>query len=206
MSFSYKTTVSSLESLISSINTDNQVYRWFTFLVSQRAVEQHLKDIKGIDLLYGNLVKTVFMQKSLGILLICFLITLIIFEKYLYFWLGVIFLYAFMKLHSMKKQCVVKISSHMLTHDFEQSKLSQMTLYQLAEYYSKEFKIPSFVDAIYALDDICRKSLLLIFIVHITVYMFIYQFPIWQMICSIFVIYYTIYNIINSSLVYRHLK
>ncbi len=193
--------VSSLEAILSSIETDEQVYRWFTLLIIQPEVVKHLASSTS-DQLYAKLKQFTVLQRT--IYLACFLglVAVIFWKKFLYLTLGLIVIYPLYKIHKDKKKIVIEISSTLLQKDYEKNELSQKTLYQLCEIYSRKYNIPSLVDTIYALDNISRKAIIFTFIFTA----FIYPLKVWQIFLSIFIAFLLIQAVLKTSFIYKNLK
>ena len=194
--------VSTLEALTSSIDHDGQVYRWFTFLVSQPEVKSKFTEKENGKGLYQKLDVVRATQIAIGILSLVFLIGVLYLQKYKYLMLGLVLIYALIKLNLSKRRYVKDISRQLLEQDFEPSGLGQKTLYQISELYSRKYNIPSFVDAVYFADAITRKSML------VTVFCipFIVQLNLWQAVLTLMGAYYFPYFIANHPAVYRRLK
>ena len=62
MAIPFHKAVSSLEAIASSIDTDEQVFRWFNFLVTRPAISEHLTDVNHAATLYPRLRKILCLQ------------------------------------------------------------------------------------------------------------------------------------------------
>ena len=195
--------VSSLNALISSIKTDKQVYRWFTLSVTQPALSSKLKSIDTLSKIYDKLKKTIFQQRLLLVFILLSVLILIATKNYIYLSACILLLIPLTRLSNAHKDCVIHISDHMLTHDFDKSDLPTKTLYQICELYSRQYNIPSLVDTIYAQDNISRKTIIFTFVFTAWLY------PLAN-ICAVFLSVIVAYNVIlaftNTSLIYKNLK
>ena len=133
--------VSSLEAIVSTIKTDQQVLRWFLFLISQPVIQAKLKNTDQMATLYSNLKRTISRQRSLYQIIFCSGLFIFFLNQWIYFWLGIIALYPCIKLYRTKKSLVVKISSYLISSDFRGNDLSEKTLFQISELYSKKYQI-----------------------------------------------------------------
>ena len=176
MPVSFHKNVSSIEAIASSIETDEQVYRWFTFLIVQPALKANLLKEENAGELYAQFKKAALLQRTLYSFLLLCLCIIVFSKKFVYLGAGILFIYPLIKIHLKKKDCVVKISTLLLKHDFDMAELCQKTLYQLGEIYSRKYNIPSLVDTIYALDNVSRKAIIFAFIFTA----FIYPLKVWQ--------------------------
>lgn len=194
--------VSSIEALASSIETDSQVCRWFTLLVVQPNVKNHLIDKENNSEFYESLKKSSFIQR----ILFGFIFLLIIYSFYTHqyqlLWAGLVFIYPCIKMHQTSKNSVKEISVFLMKNDFKDEELCQKTLYQIAEIYSRKYDIPSLVDTIFALDNISRKTLIFVFVFTA----WIYPLKLWQIFAATIASYFIIQIIIKTSFVYKHLK
>jgi len=198
--------VSSIQAITSSIQCDFQVYRWFDSLVTLPAVKNLLISKSAAKQPYIDLKKTTFFQNFLtGILLGVFIIFFLTHNPLILVLTAPVIYYCF-KIHKRARALVSQISSLLFAQDFEDSKLRQNTLYQLMEFYGNTYRVPSFIDVISRLDDICRKVLLLLLLADFIIYAFIYQFPLWINVLFIMALYYSIYALLNSTFFYRHIK
>lgn len=194
--------VSTLEALISSIDHDEQVYRWFAFLAGQPNIKAKFgKEGAGKDL-YRHLQSTGARRKMLGLTALFFMTGVLYFEQMPYLWVTVLFLFPFAKLEHDHKKWVKEISTQLLVHDFEPAELRQKTLYQISEIYSRKYNIPSFVDAVYFADAITRKSILLAVIC----LPFVIQMSLWQAVFMIAGAYYVPHLIASHPIVFKRLK
>jgi hypothetical protein len=194
--------VSSLEAILSSIETDDQVYRWFSFLVVQPALKKSIVNQDSTTKVYDALKKINLFQGLIYIFLLVALFYILWSKQFIYLLLGLLFIYPLFKIHSLKKKYVVELSRILLTRDFKPEEISQKTLYQLGEIYSRKFNIPSLVDTIYALDNTSRKAIIFAFVFTA----FIYPLKVWQIFASMILAYLLTQILIKTSVIYKHLK
>jgi len=197
------TNVSSLEALTSSIDTDKQVYRWFTLLVSQPSLRSKLTSIKKMKTTYQEIKKIISIQRLIFLFLLGSLLILIVLKQYFLLFLGLLFSYPLVVLHLKKKRCVMAISQHILSRDFEIEDLCKKTLYQICEIYSKKYKIPSLVDTIYAQDNISRKTIIFTFVFTAWIYPLNNIFFVFL---AVILSYNIVYALMNTSFIYKNLK
>ena len=162
--------VSSLYAIISSIESDYQVYRWFSFLVSQRAIQSRLSDSPESQAAYRGLKKARRHQAMIyffGMAVVGFLVL-----RYggRFLLVSAAFAYPLLRLYGMKKRCVGAIAGALLTKDFGPNELSRKTLYQICESYAQECGIPSLVDALCAVDALSRRAAASAAVVGICIY------------------------------------
>ncbi|MDP8212586.1 MAG: hypothetical protein P9X22_04750 [Candidatus Zapsychrus exili] len=203
MTITPQTTVSSIEAITSSISTDPHTYRWFYFLIFQPSLKKKLCSKEDINKIYKKLKKTVQIQMTLYIfsmLLLCFAY---VSKQYLSLLTLTLFLYPLIKLYLEKKRCVVEISNHMLSRDFDTSEIITKTLYQITSIYGKKYKIPCLVETIHFSDNLCRKAIIFTFIITC----FIYPFDrFWKIIFFVLFVYSLIYLVTNTHLAYKCIK
>ena len=150
------------ESLASSIGTDPFVLRWFTYLVAQPAARSRLavwgESKKEYLTLKKNFINQIILYFSAGGIL-CWTI----FSQHrLYLLLLICLIYPWFKFSTIQKQCVQKIGLTLLTYHFDETTLCHKTLYQIGEELSRQYRISSLVDTIYAWDNFWRQMILMI--------------------------------------------
>lgn len=194
--------VSSLEALLASIENDDQVFRWFIFLILQPQVKSELIQDQSLPLFYRKL-------KILSILNIVLLISVLAYLLWLYFHPKIVFLLAtgiffspYTEIIKHKRTAVVNLSRHLLERDFPDEELRQKTLYQIAEHYARQYAIPSLVDTIFALDNIARLTLIFGFVFTA----FIYPLKFWEIFIGTLLLYVVVMTLVRSDLIYKFLK
>ena len=84
--------VSSLEAILSSIETDEQVYRWFTFLVVQPVVAKHISSSQSGNE-YPKLKNLILVQNTILSVCILSISAILYYKKFIYLWAGLVFIY-----------------------------------------------------------------------------------------------------------------
>ncbi|MFC1703544.1 hypothetical protein ACFL1E_01995 [Candidatus Omnitrophota bacterium] len=194
--------VSSIESIASSIETDHQVYRWFSFLIAQPGVKQRLEKVKGYIELCCRLSKAIRVQRMLCAVLLCVGLFALYTEEYIYFGWVPILMYPCIRLHYLRKKTVVEISTQLITCDYKKQELSQKTLYQLGEIYSRKYDTLSLVDGIQALDNISRITIVAAFIIAC----FVFSSSILKVYLFAISAYFIVYIVINMPFMYKRFK
>ena len=194
--------VSSMSSVISSIENDRQVYRWFLLLISLPKVQQKLSEDNQIKQEYQTLKKIKKTEILAYVVIVLMIICSYLIKDPLALLLGILPLIALVILFGKNRKSVATISEQFLLKNIKPDELTQQTLYQTCEYCSEKYDIPSLVDIITFQDFIGRKILLgtILFIP------FIYPFKSWQILLGILVAYLVTLVIVNSSFVLRRLK
>ncbi len=195
--------VSSLESLVSSIDVDNQVYQWFLLLITRPKVISQLQSSAEITEKYATLKKTFIHQRILLCLFLVTALILIAFKYYLFLPLVLLFFLPLWKVSKIKKESLLAISTYLLKSTFDPETLPTKTLYQISEIFSRDYKIPSLVDAIYIQDNIARKTIIFTFVFTAWIYPLA---NIWSVFLSVFIAYFTIQALMSTSLFYNNLK
>jgi hypothetical protein len=192
--------ISGLKTLLSSINNDYQVYRWFLFLIMSQQVRTKIKELPLWNALYSFLNRYIFIHWLVTTL---FLSSLIIAIKHPFFLLfNIALIIPLYVLHRNKKRLVVQLAEALLKNDFSQTDLNQKTLYQIAEILSRNYKIPSLVDVIYNADQFIRKSVIFMFVLS----SFILFLKLWQLYLIIAATYFIVYLLFNSFFIFKTLK
>ncbi len=195
--------VSNIEALVSSIRSDDQVYRWFTHLTFQSGLQSQLAKDQNITILYDKLKKIIIQQRFLFIGLLT--LSLLFIALQLYLWLSVvlIFLYPIYRLNRTKKDCVALISEYALKSEFNATELTTKTLYQICEILSRKYNIPSLVDTIYAQDNLSRKTIIFTFVFTAWIY------PLTNILAvfiAVILAYHIIYALTKTTYIYKNLK
>ena len=204
MTTSFHQTINSMETVLSSIETDRQVYRWFTFLIIQPQTKVKFLNSPEIKQEYLTLKKILINQTILYGALIVLLFIILPIKKLPYLLVFLTFIWPYWRLQSDKRKCIIRISRHMLSCDFEETELKRKTLYQITEHYSREYKIPSLVDIIYTSDRLARAILL--GLVGIICYIYPLQLRLSQMLIAVLILYFLIKALVDTTFTYRNLK
>jgi len=195
-------TVSSMSSVIGSIDNDGQVYRWFLILISLPGIRQKLCLQHKTNQAYQILKKIQLTETAVYAVLT--LITLIFcFKKqpWILLWTGIP-LVMLVNLFRKNRRCVAAISEQFLLENVDPDQLKKQTLYQTSEYLSQQYSIPSLVDIITYQDFIARKVLL----ATVLFLPFIFAFKTWQIWFFTIIILLGTIAIVNTSYVLRRLK
>jgi len=197
-----QTAVSSMTSIISSIENDRQVYRWFLIFISLPEIRQTLSKQNNTKEKYQNLkeIQTIEIITYLALTLII-IVSWLIKQPWLLS-LEAIPLLILLNLFPSNRRCVAAISEQFLLNNFQPDELNQQTLYQTCEYLSKKYNTPSLVDIITFQDLTGRKVLLgAVFFLP-----FIYPFKTWQTYAATFAVLLTTIAVVNTSIILRKLK
>jgi len=196
------TALSSMSSVISSIENDRQVFRWFLTLISLPAVQQKSSANSKTKTLYQEL-KKIQIAKMISFLVLALIIISSCLIKLPWIWLAGIFpLVVIAKLFQKNRTCVAAISEQFLIDNIQPGELTQQTLYQTCEKLSRIYNIPSLVDLICHQDFTGRKVLVgAIFFIP-----FIFRLETWQLLAVTLILYTVILALISSSIILRNLK
>jgi hypothetical protein len=194
--------VSSMSSVINSIENDRQVYRWFLMLISLPEIQQKLSEEDKTKKEYQALKKIQTAEIATYIALALITVASYLTKEPWTLLLGVLPLAILVILFQRNRKRVAAISEQFLLKNIQPNELNQQTLYQSCEYFSKKYNTPSLVDIITYQDFIGRKVLLgaILFIP------FIYPFKSWQILVATLVVYLVTLAIVNTSIVLRKLK
>ena len=209
MSTVFHRAITSIEAVENTINSDRQVFRWFTFLIVQPAVKAKMLKEETTRQLYSNFKRTMALQLIWYVGLLGCLLVLVFSKHFIFLWLGILFLFPATYLHLNKKKYVRQISTRLLTQDFDIAELNKKTLYQIGESYSQKYNIPSLVDTIYFIDKISRATLITVFVLACLLLPFFidsYQLNVWKFYFSLMIAYYLINALVNTNAIYRHLR
>ena len=191
-----------MTAVINSIENDRQAYRWFLMFISLPEIQQSLSKQDKTRKEYQALKKIQITEIITYIAVVLVVIAaFFIKQPWLLFW-GGLPLVVLVNLFRKNRRCVAAISEEFLLKNIPQDELSQQTLFQICEYFSKKYNTPSLVDIITFQDFTGRKVLLgaILFLP------FIYPFKPWQMYAGIFAVLLATLAIVNTSIVLRKLK
>ena len=209
MPFSFHKEITTPEALASSIDTDQHVLRWFTLLVVQPAVRAREMKEPHIQCLYVILKRVILSQYLLYLFIAGGALALIYLQHYSYLGWGLFFIVPTIYLHQRLKQCVREIGMDLVHKDFEPKILCQKTLYQICEFYSQQYHIPSLVDNIFQWDNTTRNILIVsavLSIQMISLLLRIHQVNFVLTLISLLGICYFIFMFINAFVLYRYLR
>lgn len=194
--------VSSMACVISSIENDRQVYRWFLMFISLAEIQQILSKQNKTKEEYQSLKKTQKAEIIIYMVLALIMTASCLIKQPWILLLNVLPLAILINLFRKNRRCVAAISKQFLLENTQPDVLSQQTLFQTCEYFSKKYTTPSLVDIITFQDFILRKVLLgaILFLP------FICPLKIWQLWIVFFTIYSATLAIVNTSIVLRKLK
>ena len=203
MAIPFHKAVSSIESIQSTIVNDSHVYRWFVKFISHSKIKNKLLQSDEAQKSYTLIGKIEFQKKCLFASFIIFIVTLVLLKMSLLILFGLpIILFANSFLSSKHKNEVAKISCTVLEQDRKSTQLESQTLYQLCENYGTALNIPTLVDIIARQDAILRKTVIYVCVLTC----FIYPIDFWNNWFIIFASFFLIQIIINTPLVFDHLK
>lgn len=201
--------VSSLTSVLASIENDRQAYRWFLILITLRKVRQDLCCPKQGEASQRHNYKTL-KKIQLTEIFVYGIIVLIGIVSWLIKQPGVFLLEAIpwvllVRIFKHNRQCVAAISKELLLKNIPPQELDRQTLFQMCEYFSKKHNIPSLVDIIAFQDSFSRKGLLAI-ILFLPFSCFFSTLNVLQLLAVNVAVFILIQAFVNASIVLRRLK
>ena len=194
--------VSSMSSIVSSIENDRYVYRWFLILISLPEIQQKICVQNKKKKEYQALKKIQIAKIIIYITLALIITASCLIKQFGVLLLGVLPLVILVNLFRKNRRCVAAISEQFLLENIQPDELNRQTLYQTCEYLSKKYNIPSLVDIITCQDFIGRKVLL----GAILIFIFIFKINDWRALIAVFVVLSATVAILNTSIVLRKLK
>ena len=209
MAISFHKEVTTPEALASSIDTDQHVLRWFTLFIVQPAVQARGMDNPTTQKLYAALKGIVTQQFFLYLFLEGAFVVIVFLKLYPYFWLGALFIFPGLFLHARLKKCVREISLPIVLTDFDNSTLRQKTLYQISEFYSRQYHFPSLVDNIFKWDNATRIIVIAAAILSgqmIPLIINIYRVNFVLTFLGLHAAGYLIFATIHTLIIYKHLQ
>lgn len=191
------------EALLSTIETDQQVNRWFEYLIVQPSIKNDFLISSNKRLFQRFLKYKLFKRICLLFLIYCFIQLSVHLKDYRFYLfigasLGILII-----LSKHLRNLTALLSLELTKKDFDPSILSQMTLYTLSEFYSHKYQIPSLVDVLSSGDENLRTLILSLFVALLVIYPF---FTIQQTIILFTVAFLISKSLMNSDFFYKFLR
>lgn len=202
MAIPFHKSVSSIDSICSSIENDHHVYRWFIKFISHPEVKKRLENSLSDQKTYKALKNIELCKNAAFVFLLSVFAAAFIAKQNLLLVLGIPILFGIHKLTESHKQKVAAISRSILTLDRDAIKLEAQTLYQICENYGQLLKIPTLVDVIAHQDDILRHTVIYACVITC----FIYPLDFLNNWAIVFGSFFIVQLAINTPLVFDHLK
>jgi hypothetical protein len=196
--------LSTPESLLNSIRTDWQTYRWFAFLIQNNLLQRELINLSAI--LQNNYIKiriSIFIQSLVlaGMGMLYFYL-----EQHfqpltiMVGCLASLFLFYF-SAYKFKQKNILEICKTLIQRDFDTLHFENKSLYQISEEYGKTYRVASLVDTISLTDRWMRWGLLSI----IVTASFIFPLKFWEIIIASLTGILIFCFILHSSIAYTRL-
>lgn len=128
---------------------------------------------------------------------------------YNYLWLDLLLIVPLFYLHLQLKNCVRTIGMDIILKDFNDDALRQKTLYQISEFYSRQYQVPSLVDNIFLWDNATRMIVIAAAILAgqmIPLIMKIYRINFIFTFLCLLAGCYLIFTTIHTFIIYKHLQ
>ena len=186
------------EVLENSIHTDWQVHRWFLCLVLNGEARRFLETEQQAKKYCQLLQKMSFFSSFLYVLLLLSSTLFVMTRSPACLGVILLGLGGLIYIFGQSKDAVVFLSHKLVNKDFPPEKLGQTTLYQMGEYYARQYAVPSMVDVICAQDYLQRKAILFIIVVG-----FFYKIPV---LLSSLLVAWLVILIIHWPFIYKNLK
>ena len=152
---------STIKSIAKTIDSDRQTYQWFKYLLLDSRIKQRLSGSDENAVNYKTICFSSSCQNLLGtVIIIILLISILTLPKLLGALAAVLIIPLFI-LHVRKRKSVKQLALGLIQMDFKNSEVEKMTLYQIAEHYSRKHQFPSLVTYIYTMDNFYRIVLVL---------------------------------------------
>ena len=195
--------VTTFGALQDTILNDRYVYRWFFHLLIQPQVRLRIEKQADIEAVYRRL-KALVAQQALWSVLCVAAVGAAFFVRHYACWIAaVVPFYFYGNTLFQKRQCVAHISLAIIREDFSEEMIGKKTLYQIAEFYSREYAIFSLVDAIYSLDQIYRWTAAGMLIAILFIYPAWYR---WEGVALGLAAYFLVVNMTNVQYFYKRIK
>jgi hypothetical protein len=150
--------VTTLEALSRTIIYDKATYGWVTLLLSRKTALERVLGYPHYPAFKKRLIlQTMLLILSIGLLFVA----LTIYPSLLLLDFPLIIL--FFGLNKKIRQDYSQMMLRLIKEDFQETELGQKTLYQIGEYYSQRYKIPSLVDLLTAENVVIKYILIFVF-------------------------------------------
>ena len=203
MAIPFHKEITTIDGLKKTIINDFYVYRWFVYLIAQPLVGTRIKEFEDLAGPVHALRRLKYCCWALGTLVIV-LLDRAIATKIFLIWGGVaVSIFFLFRTFQEKRKIIAEIGMRLISRDFNPDEIKKTTLFQIGEFYSREYKILSLVDAIYQLDKIYRMTLLLSFV---GVCYIVQLEPWWVRYLGMAVIYFFVRWMVNTPLIYRRIR
>ena len=151
------------QALSNTIKNDSYVLWWFASLIVQPKLRAYLnqKQDSNIRLQYQRLARILLLRALGYFILLCLGYQAISTRQW---WLAGFLpamIWIFFLIKKTFSQTIEKISSKLIEKDFPHPLLNQKTIFQIGEFYSRRYQVPSLVDNITSMDNAGR---LLVFV------------------------------------------
>lgn len=204
MTASYQENVSSFNAIINSIKFDAEVCRWFEFFVTQPAVMEELSSDLSMGREYRVIKDAVLKQRILFASAMISILLVMIFKVMWVFLAVPVVVCLWGRLKKLKTKSVAAISETLISRDYSpKESLSNITLYQLCEQYSKKYGIASLVDKIYCFSQVKRRSVIVFLMIAIGIWTVGFS---WKAVVVMLCYYELIKATVMTATVYRHLR
>lgn len=187
-------------SLQKTIATDQQVLRWFLYIVDHDQVRAEFEQRSEILSAYRALSGWRWAQRAVlaGVLLV--IGAVIVTQLYSLIWLLFPLWGLLVLVERPLKAVLYQIGQAVIDLHYDEQTFPQHTLYQIGEHLARQYQVKSLVDGITLTDTIMRRFLVII--AFFIVFMFVMSF--WRGAAMLFLLYYAGNIIMNSALIYRH--
>ena len=204
MPATHQENVSSFEAILNSIKYDPEVCRWFEFFVTQPAVMEELFSDPSMGREYRVVKDAILKQRILFAAAMISILLVMIFQVMWVFLVVPVVVYFWIRLKKLKTKSVAAISEALISRDYSPKEiLSNITLYQLCEQYSKKYGIASLVDKIYCFDQVKRRSVIVFLMIVIGIWTVAFS---WKAALAMLCYYELIKAAAMTAAVYRHLR
>ena len=193
--------ITSQKALLSTIQTDAQVYRWFLFLILQKNVREEFGEQEELKSIYSKIELFLKLEKFIYLLFLCVLVGIGIWGvKYVYLIVIVIGGKEFLSFQNKKNVCTV--CEKLIDRDFKQFDFEHKTLFQIGEWYKCKYNIFSLLEAIMFVSSFERKVMLYV-IVFAT---FIIPLNFWYSVGVFLMAYFIASNTVKMDFFYNQIK
>lgn len=187
-------------SLCNTIETDQQVFRWFLYLLEHQQVRAEFADHAEMNIAYRNMMVWRWTQRGVLAAVLAIMGAVILTQVYTWIWALLLLAVVLFFVEKPLKDELYRISQFVIDRHYDEKTFPQHTLYQIGEHLARHYKITSLVEGITLTDNLMRKSLVII--AFLVVFLFVMSFL--RGLAMLFLLFYAGNIFVNSSLVYRH--
>lgn len=187
------------QSFRNTILTDQQVFRWFLFLIELPQVREAVATTEELRGAYRRLSRRRVWQRGVYASMVTVIGAVLLTQYYYPVWLLLPLWGGLALVERPLKETVFVIGSALVDRHYDEKTFTQHTLYQIGERLGHEYRVHTLVDGIAWSDIMMRRWLIIV--AFLVVFLLVMSF--WRGLVMIFILYFAGNIVINAGPVYR---